>query len=82
MSKQINVCVTYNMSKSQWDSAENCICTSISEKAYNELQKELEYDCWSMSLNCVAGKQMVNMLTHLAKLQGYKKVTSWSIERE
>lgn len=35
-----------------------------------------------MSLNCVAGKQMVNMLTHLARLQGYKKVTFWSIERE
>lgn len=46
MSKQINVCVTYNMSKSQWDSAENCICTSISEK--------LTMNC-KRSLNTIVG---------------------------
>lgn len=78
--KTVKVCITYVMSKGQWESAENCVTCTITKSAYDEIVEELARDCWSTSLECEAGGWATTMLIALARLQGYLKVDGWSVE--
>lgn len=78
----IRVCITYRMSKGEWDTAENCITTSIEKYRLEHINEEMKHNCWSTSMDCAAGIWITEMLKPLVKLQGYTALESWSIEAE
>lgn len=82
MEERVRVCLDFRMAMGQWDIAENCITTSITKKAYEEITQELKYNCWTTAMDCEAGQQVTAMLKALVKLQGYKRLESWNITLE
>lgn len=76
-----NARITYNMTKSGWNpEVQNHFTTSITDEAFAEITEELRVDGWSMAMACQAGVEMIKVVSALAKLQGFHKVTSWCIE--
>ncbi|MEG0092214.1 MAG: hypothetical protein RSA20_10355 [Oscillospiraceae bacterium] len=82
MDEMVRVCFDFRMTMGQGDVAENCVKTSITKKAYEQIAQGIKCNCWTNSMACDAGEQVTAMLKMLATLQGCKCLVSWDITLE